>query len=148
MHSVPAAHTEKSNSNRDRDRWSLDVAASVLAHATDHELRAAVCSYLDALSTWLSAAALWGAATAGASEASNDTWRAAWCGVWGTYHDTALDRGTDPCSQAHELVGGALFVACGFTARELVEAVACMSHPEDHARYLTIVRHLRAALQR
>ena len=146
MHSVPAVHAEKSNCNR--DRWSLDVASAVLGHATDHELRAAVRSYLDALSTWLAAAALWGASTVSASEATHAVMRAAWCGAWGLYHDTALDRGTDPHSKAHELVGGALFVACGFTARELVEAVACMSHPEDHARYLGIVQHLRAAAQR
>mgnify|MGYP000851081287 FL=1 len=149
MNAPTATHgTYPSTHNEARARWSLDAACVVLGLASlrgDEALRGAVRAYLCALVSWMETAALWGASTVAFKGEALAAQRAAWEGAWHLFHDVTLDAGTDPGAQAHELVGGAVFVATGFTPRDLVDIVATMEHPTDRGGHLEAVRYLLAA---
>ena len=135
----PTTHTDA------RARWALDAAAVVLGLASlrgDEPLRGAVHAYLCALVSWLDVAALWGASLESYQGDALASHRDAWRDTWHRFHDVTLDAGPDPGARAHELVGGALFVATGYTARELVDVVASMEHHEDRQHHLEAVRYL------
>ena len=132
-----------------RDRWALDAGAVVLGIASlrgDEALCEAVRAYLQAVVAWMDVAALWGASTRAYQGDALTSQREAWETTWHRFHDVTLDAGTDPGAQAHELVGGALFVATGFSVRELVGIVATMEHPDDRAGHIAAVRYLASVV--